>query len=90
MIRIEFPEVSFPIQGLDEVILPRMVRVRQLYAKDRIEDIPAHLKAELSRNAYAPLVKGKRHRLRGQARLCREEKEIGRRSFRRLTEDLVA
>jgi len=60
MIRIEFPEVSFPIQGLDEVILPRMVRVRQLYAKDRIEDIPAHLKAELSRNAYAPLVKGKR------------------------------
>ena len=60
MIRIDFPSVSFPIQGLEEVVIPRMVRVRQLYAKDRIEDIPAHLKAELSRNEYAPLVKGKR------------------------------
>ena len=42
MIKIDFPSVTFPIQGLEEVVLPRMVRVRQLYAKDRIEDIPAH------------------------------------------------
>ena len=60
MINIDFPEVNFPIQGLDQVILPRMVRVRQLYDKDRIEDIPAHLRAEFSRNDYAPLVQGKR------------------------------
>ena len=60
MIRIDFPSVTFPIQGLDEVVLPRMVRVRQLYAGDRISDIPAHLKEELSRNDYRPLVKGKR------------------------------
>ena len=60
MIRIDFPEVTFPIQGLEEAVLPRMVRVRQLYAKDKIEDIPAHLKTEMTRNDYAPLVKGKR------------------------------
>ena len=60
MIRIDFPSVTFPIQGLEEVVLPRMVRVRQLYAGDRIADIPAHLKEELSRNDYRPLVKGKR------------------------------
>ena len=36
---IDFPEISFPIQGLEEVTLPRMARVRQLYARDRIEDI---------------------------------------------------
>ena len=60
MINIDFPEVNFPIQGLDQVILPRMIRVRQLYDKDRIEDIPTHLRAEFSRNDYAPLVQGKR------------------------------
>jgi len=41
MIRIDFSEISFPIQGLEEVTLPRMARVRQLYARDRIEDISA-------------------------------------------------
>ena len=59
MIKIDFPSVTFPIQGLEEVVLPRMVRVRQLYAKDRIEDIPAHLREELSQKDYAALVKGK-------------------------------
>ena len=57
---IDFPEISFPIQGLEEVTLPRMVRVRQLYASDRIEDIPAHLKVEFARRDYAGLVRGKR------------------------------
>ena len=60
MIRIEFPSVTFPIQGLEEAVIPRMVRVRQIYARDRIEDIPAHVKEELSRGGYEPLVKGKR------------------------------
>ena len=57
---IDFPEIHFPIQGLDEVTLPRMARVRQLYASDRIEDIPAHLRGELARGQYADLVRGKR------------------------------
>ena len=41
---IDFPEIHFPIQGLDEVKLPRMARVRQLYAADKIADILAALK----------------------------------------------
>ena len=60
MIRIDFSEISFPIQGLEEVTLPRMARVRQLYARDRIEDISAHLKTEFAREDYASLVRGKR------------------------------
>ena len=60
MIRIQFPEMNFPIQGLDEVVLPQMVRIRQNYENDRIEDIPAHLKAELPQKEYASLVQGKR------------------------------
>ena len=57
---IDFPEIHFPIQGLDEVALPRMARVRQLYARDKIEDIPAALRAEMARGQYAGLVRGKR------------------------------
>ena len=60
MIKISFPEVHFPIQGLDEVILPKMVRVRQLYEKDKIGDIPGQLRAEFSKKDYASLVRGKR------------------------------
>lgn len=57
---IRFPEISFPIQGLDEVTLPRMARVRQVYASDRIEDIPARLRAELDRGDLAARSRGKR------------------------------
>lgn len=60
MIKINFPEVHFPIQGLDEVTLPQMVRVRQLYEKDRISDIPAYLRKEFSSKDYASMVCGKR------------------------------
>ncbi len=60
MIRISFPKVEFPIQGFDEIKIPRMVRVRQLYENDRITDIPGYLKKELSSGEYASLVCGKR------------------------------
>ena len=57
---IVFPDIPVPIQGLDDVVLPKMVRVRQNYAKDRIEDIPAHLKQEFAKHDYASAVRGKR------------------------------
>ena len=57
---IDFPEIRFPIQGLEEVTLPRMVRVRQRYSSDRIEDIPAHLRDKFARGDYEDLVRGKR------------------------------
>ncbi len=56
---ITFPSMHIPIQGLDEVPLPRMVRVRQTYASDQIEDLAAHLRAELARGDYAGIVQGK-------------------------------
>ena len=57
---IDFPEIQFPIQGIDEVKIPRMVRVRQIYADDRIEDIRAHLTKELSENMPSGDLSGKR------------------------------
>jgi len=85
---IDFPEIRFPIQGLEEVTLPRMVRVRQRYSSDRIEDIPAHLKAEFAREDYASLVRGKRiavtvgsrgipHNARIVRAICRQLRDWG-------------
>ncbi|MBQ2626764.1 MAG: DUF2088 domain-containing protein [Eubacterium sp.] len=44
---IDFPEIHFFVQGIDDVVLPRMVRIREQYEKDKIEDIRAHLNAKL-------------------------------------------
>ena len=60
MKKIDFPSMHIPIQGLDEVIVPRMVRVRQVYARDHIDDVAGHLRAELARENYAGLVRDKR------------------------------
>ena len=60
MQKISFPEIRIPIQGLYEVRLPQMVRIRQNYSDDRIADIPAHLKEEFRKHDYASLVRGKR------------------------------
>ena len=60
MIQISFPEIGFPIQGLDEVRIPPMVRIRQNYDHDRIEDIPGRLTNEFAKHDYASLVRGKR------------------------------
>ena len=60
MQNIDFPDITIPIQGLDDVILPDMVRIRQKFSSDRIMDIPAHIRKEFERHDYASLVKGKR------------------------------
>lgn len=60
MIRINFPEMQFPIQGLDEVVFPKMVRIRQIYDNTRIEDIPAYLIEALNAGDFKDQVNGKR------------------------------
>ena len=44
---IEFPEIHFPVQGIEDVPMPKMVRVRQKYESDKIDDIKEHLIKEL-------------------------------------------
>ena len=43
MQKISFPEIHFPVQGLDQVKIPKMVRIREIYESDYIEDIRGHL-----------------------------------------------
>lgn len=57
---IDFPEISFPIQGIEEVQVPKMVRVRQNFDKDEIADPSNYLKTELKRQDYSKQVRGKR------------------------------
>lgn len=57
---IEFPEIQFPVQGMDEIEIPRMVRVRQRFENDKIENIREHLNKELDGLKIRGSVKGKR------------------------------
>ena len=47
---IDFPVVNAKMEGLDQVVLPRMVKIRQKYDPYQIEDVPGHLKRELEKN----------------------------------------
>lgn len=45
---INFPPVQDVIvQGMDDIRLPKMVKIRQQYAADHIEDIPLHVRREM-------------------------------------------
>ena len=57
---IDFPEIHFPIQGIEEIQIPKMVRVRQIYENDEIQDIETHLKKELNKYEFEKQVKGKK------------------------------
>ena len=47
MKKIDFPEMDFFVQGIDEVTIPKMVRIREKYEDDKINDVKAHLINEL-------------------------------------------
>ena len=44
---IDFPVIDAKMEGLDQVVLPRMVRSRQKYDPSQIRDVPGHLAREL-------------------------------------------
>ncbi len=57
---INFPEICFPIQGIEEVEIPKMVRIKQLYDNSKIEDIQKHLAKKLRQLHFDKSLKGKR------------------------------
>lgn len=44
---VDFPEVELAIQGMDEINIPRMMKIRQIYDKTKIEDLEGWLRQEL-------------------------------------------
>ena len=47
---IHFPPVNMVIEGADAIRLPPMMKIRQKYAADKIDDLAAHIREEMSRN----------------------------------------
>ncbi|MBW8383712.1 MAG: nickel-dependent lactate racemase [Youngiibacter sp.] len=44
---VDFPEITLTIQGMEDVRIPKMMKVRQIYDKNRIEDIEGWIRKEL-------------------------------------------
>lgn len=58
---IKFPKIDFKIPGLNEVVLPRMVKIRQKYDADKIEDLEEWINDQMEKNIHNKVsYKGKR------------------------------
>ncbi|MCI1931558.1 MAG: nickel-dependent lactate racemase [Clostridia bacterium] len=44
---IDFPEMNFPVQGIEDVPMPKMVRIKEKYEDDKIDDVRAHIESEM-------------------------------------------
>ena len=47
---IEFPKMNFKIPGLDEVVIPKMIKIRQKYANDKIENLEAWIDEHMGKS----------------------------------------
>lgn len=47
---IDFPEMSIPVEGADQIPIPRMYRIRQHYDRQRVDDVGETLRRELERS----------------------------------------
>lgn len=57
---IDFPSPSYPIEGMDGVVVPKMYRIRQVYDVEAIEDVETSVAEELERILVTQPVAGKR------------------------------
>ena len=60
---IEFPKIDVKIEGMEDVRIPKMFRIKQIYDSARIMDIPSHIRAQMEGNL------SNHERFRGK-RLC--------------------
>ena len=51
---IEFPKVELKIEGMDDIRIPRFVRIKQIYDKTRITDVKLHICKQMERNISDP------------------------------------
>ena len=58
---INFPKIDFKIPGLNEVVLPKMVKIRQIYDDNKVEDLEARINDQMKKNiSNKDSYKGKR------------------------------
>ena len=47
---IEFPKIDVKIEGMEDVRIPKMFRIKQFYNGSRIMDIPSHIRGQMKGN----------------------------------------
>ena len=47
---IDFPKMNVTIEGMDTIRLPKMMKIKQVYDKSKIEDIPAWIAQQMTDN----------------------------------------
>ena len=47
---IDFPRIDVKIEGMENVRIPRMLRIKQIYDDSHIKDIPDHIRTQMERN----------------------------------------
>ena len=47
---IDFPKIDIKIEGLEDVRIPKMFRIKQIYDDNRIVDIPNHIRGQMEKN----------------------------------------
>ena len=57
---IEFPKIEFKIEGAEDVRIPKMFGIRQIYDKTAISDIPAHIRAQMNNISDHESFRGKK------------------------------
>ena len=50
---IEFPPLDITVKGTEDVRIPKMFKIKQIYDKTHIADIPAHIRAQMESNLSA-------------------------------------
>lgn len=47
---INFPRIDIKVEGMEAVRIPRMFKIKQIYDKSRIEDIPGWIRGQMNKN----------------------------------------
>lgn len=47
---IDFPQITMKIEGMENLRIPRMIKIRQIYDKSRINDIPGRIRGQMKEN----------------------------------------
>ena len=57
---IDFPEIHVKVEGMEQIRIPRMVKIRQHFDEQKIEDIKAHVEMQMKNVTNPEQYKGKR------------------------------
>jgi len=49
---IDFPRIDVKVEGMENIRLPKMMRIKQIYDKSKIDDIPSHIERQMESSLH--------------------------------------